>query len=213
MGYKEVKELDKMKRTLLMLLAILVIPGMLMATAQLGVFQQGNEGNLAIRPPVSGMFTCYLYIVENIESVVGIQYMLETPTTIETGVAPDIMLISWAGPANHTIVDIGNPWNGHSVGYDYPVSCYPHGYGIMLEYTFMVVNPCISDGGTRMDFPIAVVGNPNAPPDPVFGSLYGVFTPVMDSFGIDGLTSMVMCPESTTPTQEESWGAIKSMYR
>ena len=203
-----------MKRALLMLLAILVIPGMLMATSQLGVYQQDNEGNLAIRPPAAGvMFTCYLYIVNNDERVVGIQYKLDTPTTIETGIAPEFMLISWAAPDGHTIVDIGNPWTGHSVGYDYPVSCYPHGYAIMLKYTFMAVLDCYTEGGdTLLDFMIDVVGDPTAPPDPIFGSLYGVYAPNMDSFGIDGLTSVV-CPGPGTPNKEESWGAIKSMYR
>ena len=77
----------------------------------------------------------------------------------------------------------------------------------MLEYTFMARVECYD----MMNFTIDVVGNPNAVPDPIYGELFGITAPYMDTFDIEGLQSIV-CPEPETPTQEESWGAIKSLY-
>lgn len=59
--------------------------------------------------------------------------------------------------------------------------------------------------GAMIDYEI-VVG-----PHPDSGFLRGTYAPDNDFFDIIGLTSK-LCPEEPVAVEEESWGAVKSMY-
>ncbi len=70
-----------------------------------------------------------------------------------------------------------------------------------MNYEFMLVVPC----SQATNYTIEVGPNPGS------GYLRGTYAPDNDFFDIIGLTSY-LCPEGVA-TEEESWGAIKSMYR
>jgi hypothetical protein len=193
------KELDKMKRVLLAVAAILIIPGMVMAAnATLGVYV--DQGKLYASPPSGTQFTAYLYIVEDEYQVSGVQYMLDYDAT-------KLILVSTEYPWNY-VQSIGTPQTGVASTYNPPVSTYPYGYAWLAKFTFMLINPCEQ----VKDVTISVVGNPDPGlEDPVLGSLLGIYPPNYDLFPIDGLTT-TLCPLSTD-SEQESWGAIKSMYK
>jgi len=72
----------------------------------------------------------------------------------------------------------------------------------------MTTAPCEN----LVDYYINVVGDPNGITDPLYGDLYGTYPPLMEHFGVTGLSTIV-CPENPTPAENESWGAVKSMYK
>jgi hypothetical protein len=186
-----------MKRVLLAMLALLLIPGMAMGAATLGVY---INGKLSYSPALGSPFEAYLYIVTNDYDVAGIQYMLDYDIS-------KLGLLNTEFPFYYS-VDIGDPLSGHAVTYSPPVSTYPNGYAWLVKYEFVTLVDCPD----MFDFPISVVGHPDPGlQHPVYGGLYGIYPPNMVEFDVDGLTT-VLCPFETD-TEEESWGAIKSMYK
>ncbi len=192
-----------MKRVLLVMIALLVIPGFAAATATLGAYIDGFLVSCQ-DIPVQTPFDAYLYIVQDEYEVTGIQYALETPSDPSHN---QLVLLSVEYPFEASVW-LGDPWNGHAISYSPPVSCYPYGYGMMVKYEFMKMVECPD----MIDYQLVVVGHPDPGlAHPTYGSLYGTYSPDHEAFPIDGLTT-VFCPLETD-VQEESWGAIKSMYR
>ncbi|MCD6379701.1 hypothetical protein J7M07_04570 [bacterium] len=191
-----------MKKVLFLMSVALLIPGMLLAQATLGVY---HEGSLSINPPGAGVpFTAYLYVFTD-HQVSGIQYMLETPSDPSHA---QFNYVSVSYPQYMSLY-MGDPWTGHEIVYYPAISTYPNGYAILAEYTFVAMMDCED----MYDYMINVVGDPNGISDPAFPDpdLYGTYPPDMYHFGVTGMSSVV-CPLGT-PTENESWGAVKSMYK
>jgi hypothetical protein len=188
-----------MKRVLLAVAAILIIPGMVMAAnPTLGVYINGKLN--ASPSPAPNEFTAYLVIFTDEYMVTGVQYMLDYDLS-------KLALMNTEYPFEYA-VGIGSPTSGHAITYSPPVSTYPYGYRWLVKYTFMTLVPC----DDMRDFPIVVVGHPDPGlEDPELGSLLGTYAPDHELFAIDGLTT-TLCP-LLTDSEQESWGAIKSMYR
>lgn len=186
-----------MKRVLLAVAAILIIPGMVLAASStLGVYESGR---LFYSPPTAPYeFTAYLVIVSDQTLVTGVQYALEIydPGTV--------ILMGTEFPFEYS-VGVGDPINGHAIVFSPPVSMYPYGYRWLVKYTFLALPGCLNN---KVD----VVAHPDPGLEhPVYGGLWGTYAPDHEPFDIDGL-SFSVCPE-VTDAKDESWGAIKSMYK
>lgn len=189
-----------MKRVLLAVAAILIIPGMVLAASStLGVYV---DGKLYYTPPTAPYeFTAYLVIVEDEYQITGVQYALSLTNPSQ------LVLLNVEYPFEYS-VGIGDPINGHAITFSPPVSTYPYGYRWLVKYTFLVVVPCPD----MWDYHVDVVGHPDPGLEhPVYGGLWGTYAPDHEAFDIDGL-SLVICPFETD-AKDESWGAIKSMYK
>jgi hypothetical protein len=193
-----------MKRVLLAMLAILVIPGMVLAaSATIGVYVDG--GKLYYSP--AGAYTAfdaYLYVVQDQYKITGVQYMLETPSDPTHS---QLVLLNIEFPFQYSI-DIGDPWNGHAITYSPPVDHYPYGYAMLVKYEFLTQVDCPD----MLDYLINVVDHPDTGLwIPECDGLYATYPPNHEPFCLDGLTT-TLCP-TETDAEEESWGAIKSMYK
>jgi hypothetical protein len=90
------------------------------------------------------------------------------------------------------------------IGWSYPpfLAGFPDGYNLLVTYECLALTESC-DG--MWDYPIEVH------PDPRSGFLRGTYEPDNEFFDFVPLTSW-LCPEQIG-TEEESWGAIKSMYK
>ena len=186
-----------MKRVLLTVAVALLIPSILAAApATVGVY---FNGSLAYTP--TGLpgepFVGALYIVQNEVYVTGLEYSLVTPN--DPG-HTQFIITGYTYPPSHRLT-LGEVWGGHSVTYWPPLTGYPDGYDLLVTYECRVLAPC----DQMWDYPIVVSAHPDS------GYLRGTYAPDHEFFDIIGLTSIV-CPLEYG-TEEESWGAIKSMYR
>ena len=185
-----------MKRVLLTVAVALLIPSILIAaTPTVGVY---FEGSLAYTPNAPGQeFFAGLYIVQNEYYVTGIEYSLVTP---DDPTHTQFFILEMTYPPNFALA-LGDAWNGHAVSYWPPLTGYPEGYDLLVKYSCMTSVPC----SQMRDYSIVVSAHPDS------GFLRGTFSPDNDTFEAVGLTSY-LCPQGIG-TEEESWGAIKSMFR
>ncbi len=186
-----------MKRVLLTVAVALLIPSILAAApANVGVY---FDGSLAYIPTgdIGVPFVGALYIVQNEHYVTGVEYCLVTPNDPAHA---QFVITGYTYPPSHALT-LGDVWSGHSVTYWPPLTGYPEGYDLLVTYECRVLQPC----SEMWDYPIVVSAHPDS------GYLRGTYAPDHELFEITGLTSYI-CPE-LIGTEEESWGAIKSMYR
>ncbi len=183
-----------MKRVLLTIAMVLLIPGVINAQT-MGVYFDG-PGQMAYSP--SGafvLFDAYIYLHEADYYVTGAEYQLQTPED------PEHTYFSFQSieyPDNMS-VNLGDPWAGHSISYWPPLNGYEPGYNLLLTLKdCYITGPC-----DWTDYPI-VIG-----PHPANGGPWIAYTPDNELALVIGYTS-ILCP--VIGTQEESWGAIKSMY-
>jgi hypothetical protein len=188
-----------MKRVLLTVAVALLIPSILMAApVTLGVY---IDGGLTYTPTQYEPFRAGLYIVQSDYYVTGVEYQL---------LKPDVFFVieSWEFPPNHAL-DLGNPLDGQSITYWPPLTGYPNGYDLLVSYNCRFLLPCYDavEAPTGASNYMLGIG-----PDPSSGYLRGTYAPDNEFFDIIGLPTYI-CPEEGVGTEEESWGAIKSMYR
>jgi len=185
-----------MRKLLLALTVALLIPGMLGA-ATMGAYFSYTPARMNYSPVPFSFFDVYLFLHSAEHYVVAVEYQLQTP------VDPSHALFSITDityPDNET-VSLGDPFSGHSIEYWPPLNGFVPGYNLLATLQCVTLAPC----GTMVDYPL-VLG-----PYPASGELRGTFAPENEFFPIDGLVS-ILCPEQIG-MQEESWGAIKSLYR
>jgi hypothetical protein len=183
-----------MKRVLLTAAVALLIPSLVGAwTPTVGVY---FDGKLTYTPAAPfTIFRADLVITHSPEYyVTGIEYSLVTPDPTKFGI------INWEFPPNY-VQQLGDPFNGHAITYWPPLTGVPLGYDLLVTYNCMAFAPCHD----MWNFPIVVSADPRS------GYLRGTYAPYNDKFYPIGLTSY-LCPEGIG-VEEESWGAIKSMYR
>jgi hypothetical protein len=185
-----------MKRVLLTVAALL-IPSILMAApVTVGVY---FHGSLAYTPTAGpGVpFVGALYMVQNEYYVTGLEYSLVTPNDPAHS---QFIITGYTYPPNHSLT-LGSAFAGQAITFWPPLTGYPDGYDLLVTYECRVLAPCAQ----MWDYPIVVSADPGS------GYLRGTYAPNNYFFEITGLTSFI-CPEQIG-TEEESWGAIKSMYR
>jgi len=203
-----------MKRVLLALTVMLIIPGMLLADSSLGVYF-GN-GQLYLKegdvPPYGQIFKGYLYIYAP-HKVASFQYQLVMDPCNMYPSDCEPMLLSWDKPWQFAL-EIGDPLGGHAVAYNPQLPCLGNGFDLALTYNFMMPSGCSCADILNFEMCIAAPPESFAMPHPEYGGLYGIYNTQEESdiaFDIDGLTSTICIEE--TDAETESWGAVKSMYR
>ena len=182
-----------MKRVLLTVAVALLIPSILMAApVTVGVY---FDGSLAFTPTggPSTAFKASLYMIQSDYYVTGVEYALYTPS-------PEFVIAGYNYPPNHALA-LGDAINGHSITYWPPLTGYPDGYDLLVNYECYFTSNCNQWSNYTIE-----VG-----PHPDSGYLRGTYSPNNDFFDIIGLTSFI-CPEGVA-VEDNSWGAIKSMYR
>ena len=140
-------------------------------------------------PGVGVLDTLYVELVNADVFVTGVEFAVNYP--------PEL---TWLADLNTQPVTVGTTPNGFSMGWADP----QNGFGIALDVCqVMVIWNC--DGCVNTDVPIAVV------PHPTSGTGFVAFTdfPGYNLFPAVGLTSLIC---ATVPTQETTWGQIKSLY-
>jgi hypothetical protein len=187
-----------MKRVLLTVAVALLIPSAVLAfTPMVGVYFDNGENYYTPAAPFTS-FTAALYIIQSGYYVTGIEYSLETPS--DPGHA-FMGILDYIMPPSHS-ADLGtSAFSGQSITYWPPLTGFPTGYDLLVTYEMITFADCVD----MLDYPIVVA------PDPRSGFLRGTYTPDNEFFDIVPLTS-ILCP-SEVGTEEESWGAIKSMYK
>jgi hypothetical protein len=190
-----------MKTLLLSLSIALLIPGLSSADATLGLYFGLEPGVMAYDPTPFSTFDVYLYIHNADQYVTAVEYQLVTPD--DPGHA--YFQVSEVSYPDEKSVTLGNPFSGHSITYWPPLNGYVPGYNVICKYTCFTTEPCFGDGGNLANYRILVGPHPDS------GELRGTYAPENDFFPIVGLTS-ILCAEPDAVV-EESWGAIKSMYR
>ena len=193
-----------MKRALLILAVVLLLPGVLSAQeALIGVYfdvpVDAAPEVMHYYPTAGTTFTGYLYSLNASYYITAIEYQLTTPMD-PTHVG--IMLVETVLPPSSSL-QIGDPFNGHSIAYWPPLNGFMPGYNLLATFTFYAEHDCFT--GAIQDYPM-VIG-----PHPDTGELRGAYSPDNDYFYPVGLTSII-CPVETA-NEEKSWGAIKSLYR
>lgn len=183
-----------MKRELLTIAVALLIPSMLAAAPiTVGVYY---EGGLTCMPPLGpGIpvpFEMALYMVQGEYNMTAIEYSLVVPIQFS--------IQGWTLPTGAP-ADLGDPITGHSVTYWPPLNGFPNGYDLLVTYECVIfAESC--DGLTNAE--IVVTAHPDT------GFLRGTYDGGV-KIELTGLTSY-LCPEGIG-TEEESWGAIKALYR
>jgi hypothetical protein len=186
-----------MKRVLLTVAVALLIPSILVAApVTLGVY---FDGSLAYTPPgnLGTPFIGALYMIQNEYYVTGVEYSLVTPNDLDHA---NFIITGYTYPPNYSL-SLGDAWGGHSITFWPPLTGYPDGYDLLVTYECITLESC----SKMRDYPICVGAHPDS------GYLRGTYAPDHEFFDIIGLTSY-LCPNQIG-TEEESWGAIKSMYK
>jgi hypothetical protein len=192
-----------MKRVLLLIVAALLIPGLLHATATLGVYFD-TPGTMTHSPAELVPFSAHLYIHNGGCFITAVEYLLSTPDDPTHAL---MALIGTSYPDNFQI-ELGDPFDtvmGHAITYWPPFNGWVPGYNLLATYTFLTYDDCWDAGGGIADYDIKVVNNPGS------GALRYTCHPDNNLVPATGLTSII-CPELVA-VEEESWGAIKSLYR
>ena len=187
-----------MKRALLILAVMLLLPGIAAAQSTVGLFFDGT-GVMHYYPATDAFFTGYLYLHNADYYVTGLEYQLLTPLDPSHALI-DMGTITY--PDNSSL-QMGDPFTGHTITYWPPLNGFMPGYNLLCTIRFFAMAGC--DQGLPTDFPM-VIG-----PHPDTGVLRATYYPDNDYFYPAGLTS-ILCP-AETGVEEESWGAIKSLYR
>jgi hypothetical protein len=195
-----------MKRVLLTVAVALLIPSIVYAVdPTVGVYFE--HGHQFYTPTPYVPFYAALYIVQPdpdvIYQVTGIEYSLEILDGFGNPAAAALTIIvdddGW--PWQFTGAASGDPYSGHAATYFPPMSGYPYGYSKLVQYDMILIGDCFD--WTNLTI--------NVVEDPRSGFLRGTYAPDNDKFPCVGLTSII-CP-ADIGVEEESWGAIKSMYK
>lgn len=185
-------------KTIAIALLVLLIPAAMVAAPTLGIYFTGVPGEMRYFPSFSGE-TFYGYIYgHNIDCyLTAVEYMLEVPA--------GIYVTDVEYPKNYQI-HMGDPLTGHSVAYFPPFNGFVPGYNMLLTIEFIALEYCMQDGGTLLNAPVVIVAHPGS------GIIAYTCYPDMGISEFVGLTSL-LCPEEWIGVEEESWGAIKALYK
>lgn len=195
-----------MKRVMLTIIITLMVPSTLLAVdPMIGVYFE--HGHLAYTPTAAVPFYGALYIVqpdpETAYPVTGIEYSLElsrsgSPITQDS---PLIVAINQDGWPWQYAIEFGDIWGGHAVTYFPPLTGLPYGYSPLVSFEMIILEDCSETGEIMI----------TVKEDPRSGYLRGTYAPDNELFSCVGLISAV-CPTAFS-NDEQSWGAIKAMYR
>jgi len=186
--------------------AVVMFASTALGAATAGLYFDYWPGVMSYSPGPWSFFDIYLYLHNAPYYITAIEYRIETPT--DPGHANFILYEVKLGP--QAVVDLGAPFEGHTIAFWPPLSGYDTGYNLICGYRCLTTLPCLPMGappepGAIADYPL-VVG-----PHPDSGELRGAYFPDNLLFPITGFRS-ILCPNAIG-TEETSWGVIKSLFR
>lgn len=189
-----------MKRGLLIVAFALIVPSILAASPiTVGVYYEG--GHTCIPPSGDGVaFEVALYMLQSEYNMTGLEYSL---AMLDPAGEPSSMisLQGWTLPTGGK-AELGHPITGHSVTYWPPLNGFPNGYNLLVTYEVVTFEPC----ELMINHRIEVVPHGDT------GFLRGTYAPDNEKIELTGL-GFWFCPDGSIGTEEESWGAIKALYR
>ncbi|MBN1163010.1 MAG: hypothetical protein JXB45_00390 [Candidatus Krumholzibacteriota bacterium] len=189
-----------MKRVMFSLIIVLLIPGVLLAAEPtMGVYFNGFLRTST--PVLLTQFYGRLYICQDSYYVTAVEYALYTPSD---PLHTQFVIIGVDYP-DQQVLNLGDPWTGHSITYYPPLTGYPTGCDRLCTYTCMITVPCMFEEGGFYNYPLDVGPHPDT------GMLRGTYSPNAQLFDITGLRSLICV--IPVEAEESSWGAIKSMSR
>ena len=169
------------------LAAALMATGTHAQTPTVGVFFDQYFTRMDKDCPAGGGVDSVFVVAQNFNVfVTGIEYAINYPPTI-----------TWLSDYGTPPVTIGTTPTGISEGFALPVNGF---FPIVVAKVLFVWN---CDGCTITDSPIVVSAHP------ISGFVRATDYPNYDYINAVGMTSLVC---ATVPTEETSWGRIKSLY-
>jgi hypothetical protein len=195
-----------MKRVLLTVAVALLIPGILAAQANptIKLYYDGTS----VHSPLSGpenMFRLDLYVSQwHGYYITGVEFAFYTPDDGDPPTPRRVIIDETILPSNFQISEGGGVWTDMAYTYYPPFTGYPDGYDLLASYMVFTTRECYTEN--MWSYRIVVGPNQDS------GYLRGTQGPQNELFDMDGLT-FYLCPEGEVATDEESWGAIKAMYR
>jgi hypothetical protein len=197
-----------MKRVLLTVAVALLIPGVLMAQAEPPYMGLYYDGVHSVTPAGFGpfeTFKVYLVLVQwHGYYVKGVEFALYTPDDDTYGTPRRIVIDNAIMPSNFQISTGNSIWTDMAYTYYPPFTGYPDGFDVLATYECWMTHECYTEN--LWNYRVVVGPNQDS------GYLRGTEGPANELFDIRGLT-FYLCPEGPIATEEESWGAIKAMYR
>jgi len=167
--------------------AVLMAPGVQAQTPNLGVFFDQAFTRMDKDCPAGGGLDSAFVVALNFNAFVsGIEYSINYPTTM-----------TWLSDYDTPPVTIGSTPSGISEGFALPLNGF---FPIVVAKVLFFWN---CDGCTVENDPIIVS------PHPISGFVRATDFPNYDFINAVGMTSLVC---ATVPTEETSWGRIKSLY-
>jgi hypothetical protein len=174
---------------------VLLIPAVIAAQPTMGVYFTYAPFDIYYSPSVPGeSFDGYVY-GHNIDcylSACEFQLVIGHSSILLTGF--DLL------PGS---VNLGLPLDGISISYWPPLDGWNPGYNLLCTFHFAALDVCDEFGGSLVNVPIQIGPHPDT------GEIRGTCWPDQNIFQFIGLRSII-CPFGTA-TEEQSWGAIKSM--
>ena len=187
-----------MKSIVIALILLLMFPAVLFADVTMGIFFDETPYTMHYYPTHMEEFVGYI-ITHNIEcQLSAVEFALDIPAGIWPG---DIDI-----PEGSLI--LGDLMTGLSITYWPPLDPALTGYNFLCSIHFLAVDWCIMCGGTLADAPIKVKPSQRGQLPPFLG---GTCWPNNEKVEMIGLTS-ILCPQYIA-VEEESWGAIKSLFK
>ncbi len=186
-----------MKAIVIVTTLLLLIPAALLGEGTIGVFFDGGY-TMHYYAQEMEEFTGYIYAHAAPCRLSAAEFALEIPTGVLPGV-PEV-------PEGSLV--LGGLTTGLSITYWPPLDVYETGYVLLASVPFLSVDWCIQCGGTLADAPMKVIPAIRYPLEPFLG---GTCWPDNNKVEMIGMTSII-CPQYIA-VEEESWGAIKSLFK
>ena len=185
-------------KKLILTLAILSMAAGANATGPiLGLYDSGNFWVQPEGPMVP--FHLDLVLIHSDYFFTAVEYQLITPVD---PMHQKFIILNVEYADNHS-VQLGSPFEGHSLAFWPPCTGYPDGCDLLARFTCMTLVPC----DQMWDFPVIVGPHP----DTDAGYVRGTCCPDNELVPIHG-ASAVICAKAVS-TESTSWGVMKSLCR
>ncbi|UCF04631.1 MAG: hypothetical protein JSV33_11965 [bacterium] len=187
-------------RTVLIAALLLILPATLFAIPSIGIYfayNPTNPGQAHYSPALGETFNGYVYVHNWGCLLTAIEFAVTWPE-------PCIIFGGWSAPEGY--LNQGSLPDGVSITWWPPVSDYEYPYHLVATIQFFASCTCVYYGGSLVDMPMQVIPDPGAIPP---GEVWGTCAPENDLIPFLGETSII-CPDLIA-TEEQSWGAIKSL--
>lgn len=193
-----------MKRLLVaIVLLVLVSAGAnAQCTPNIGVFFDTDLNSLVWPAPFE-TFPAYIYVWGVDLSITAVEFSLDTPDDPlhEYCFHTDVVY------PEQTSLYMGDPWNGLSIAYWPPLSCYGDDAVLLCTINLVTTEACTTDGGTLSWYFIDIAEHADT------GEMRGTFAPDNEFFPLYACTGYSIICQPPYANEAASWSAVKSLLR